>query len=214
MASVFDLSKDGLRPGKVRRLRSYFASAMARQMGSPAMHWCAWPRPSELLETAALTGTWKRGRWCAYLPRATAAVTRPISKSAVETDGRRRITMREYKDQNRQERLERAAKAKQEILEKFRSRPAADDPAVLARAAERKAIADAREAREKERDERKRKEAEERAQREAVEKAEREARERREAVEKVIRDAAEAAERKAERDRRYAARKARQAARR
>ena len=119
--------------------------------------------------------------------------------------------MREYKDQNRLERLERAAKARQEILDKFRSRPSADDPAVVARTAERKAIAQAREAREKERDERKRKEAEERAQREAIEKAEREARERREAVEKVIRDAAEAAERKAERDRRYAARKARQA---
>ena len=118
--------------------------------------------------------------------------------------------MREYKDQKRLERLERAAKAKQDILEKFRSRPAADDPAVLARAAERKATAQAREARQKERDERKRKEAEERAQREAIEKAEREARERREAVAKVIRDAAEAAERKAERDRRYAARKARQ----
>ena len=73
--------------------------------------------------------------------------------------------MREYKDQKRLERLERAAKAKQDILEKFRSRPAADDPAVLARAAERKAIAQAREARQKERDERKRKEAEERAQR-------------------------------------------------
>src|SRR5262245_9504473 len=126
----------------------------------------------------------------------------------------RRTAMREYKDQNRLERLERAAKAKQQILEKFRARPAADDPTVVARAAERKAIADAREARERERDERKRKQAEERAQRDAIEKAEREARELREAVEKVIRDAAEAAERKAERDRRYAARKARQATRR
>src|SRR5262245_49290070 len=126
----------------------------------------------------------------------------------------RRTVMREYKDQNRLERLERAAKAKQQILEKFRSRPAADDPAVVARAAERKAIAEAREARDKEREERKGKEANARAQPEAVERAEREARERREPVEKVIRDAAEAAERKAERDRRYAARKARQAARR
>ena len=69
--------------------------------------------------------------------------------------------MREYKDQNRLERLERAAKAKQEILEKFRARPPADDPAVLARAAERKAIAEARMLREQERAERKRKAREE-----------------------------------------------------
>ena len=79
------------------------------------------------------------------------------------------------------ERLARAAEARQKALEKFKARPAADDPAVIARAAERKAVAEAREARE-----------------------------RREAIEKVIRDSAEAAERKAERDRRYAARKARQ----
>src|SRR5262245_14797276 len=125
MPWAFDLSKDGLRPGKVRRACPFFAAATARQMGSPAMHRCAWPQASELLETAALTGTWKRGRWCAYLPQATAASARPISKSGVETDGLRRTAMREYKDQNRRERLERAAKAKQEILEKFRSRPAA-----------------------------------------------------------------------------------------
>ena len=71
--------------------------------------------------------------------------------------------MREYKDQNRNERLERASKARQEILDKFRARPKADDPAVMARAAERKAIADARDAREAERAERKAKEAAERA---------------------------------------------------
>jgi hypothetical protein len=138
-----------------------------------------------------------------------------VAKRNGDTDcDARRTAMREYKDQKRLERLDRAAKAKQQILEKFRARPPADDPTVVARAAERKAIAEARELREKERAERKRKEAEERAQREAIEKAERDARERREAIEKVIRDAAEAAERKAERDRRYAARKARQAARR
>jgi hypothetical protein len=121
--------------------------------------------------------------------------------------------MRGYKDQKLDERLARAAEARQKALEKFKARPGPDDPAVVARAAERKAIADAREEREKARAEVKAKEAAERAEREAKEKVERDAREKREAIEKVIRDAAEAAERKAERDRRYAARKARQAKR-
>ncbi len=116
-----------------------------------------------------------------------------------------------FKGQDLNERLERAAKARQAILEKFKSRPAADDPDVIKRREERLAIAEARKIREAEKAALKAKEAEERAAREAVEKVEREARERRAAVEKVIRDAAEAAERKAERDRKYAARKARQA---
>jgi len=171
----------------------------------------AWPKSAELLETRALT--WKK-RPLVSMARVVVALV-PVATCDGDPDcDARRTTMREYKDQNRLERLERAAKAKQQILEKFRARPPADDPAVLARLAERKAIAEARGRREKERAERKRIEAEERAQREAIEKAEREARERREAIEKVIRDAAEAAERKAERDRRYAARKARQAGRR
>lgn len=115
-----------------------------------------------------------------------------------------------YKDQKLDERLARAAEARQKALEKFKARPGPDDPAVIARAAERKAIAEAREVRTREREAIKAKEAAERAEREAIEKVEREARERREAIEKVIRDSAEAAERKADRDRRYAARKARQ----
>ena len=115
-----------------------------------------------------------------------------------------------YKDQKLEDRLARAAEARQKALEKFKARPGPDDPEVLKRAAERKAIAEAREVRAKERAAIKAKEAAERAEREAKEKIEREARERREAVEKVIRDAAEAAERKADRDRRYAARKSRQ----
>ena len=106
-----------------------------------------------------------------------------------------------FKGQDLNERLERAAKARQAILEKFKSRPAADDPEVVKRREERLAIAEARKIRDAEKAERKAKEAEERAAREAIEKVEREARERRAAVEKVIRDAAEAAERKAERDR-------------
>lgn len=122
--------------------------------------------------------------------------------------------MRDFKDQNLNERLERAAKAKQALLEKFRSRPPQDDPEMIKRREERLAIAAAREERAAARQVLKAKEAEERAAREAIEKVEREARERREAVEKVIRDSAEAAERKADRDRRYAARKARQSGKR
>jgi hypothetical protein len=118
--------------------------------------------------------------------------------------------MNGYKDQNLNERLERAAKAKQDALAKFKARPPADDPAEVKRREERISIAAAREVRAAERQALKQKEAEERAAREAIEKVEREARERREAVAKVIRDAAEAADRKAERDRRYASRKARQ----
>ena len=118
--------------------------------------------------------------------------------------------MRPIKEQNLNERLERAAKARQAILEKFKSRPAADDPEVVKRRAEREAIAEARQLRDAERAEHKAKEAAELAVREAQQKAEQEVRDRRAAVEKVIRDAADAAERKADRDRRYAARKARQ----
>ncbi len=40
-----------------------------------------------------------------------------------------------------------SAAAKKALLEKFKAKPAADDPAVLARAAERRAIAEAREVR-------------------------------------------------------------------
>jgi hypothetical protein len=118
--------------------------------------------------------------------------------------------MRGYKDQKLEDRLARAAEARQKALEKFKARPGADDPEVIKRRQEREAIAAARAVREAERKALKEKEAAERAEREAKEKVEREAREKREAIEKVIRDAAEAAERKAERDRRYAARKARQ----
>src|SRR5262249_51817053 len=113
----------------------------------------------------------------------------------------RKEAMRGFKDQNLNERLERAAKARQQVLEKFKARPAADDPDVVKRREEREAIAEARKVRDAERAERKAKEAAEQAERDAKEKVEREARERREAIERVIRENAEAAERKAERDR-------------
>lgn len=121
--------------------------------------------------------------------------------------------MKGYKEKTFSDRLSAAASARQSALERFRSQPGPDDPAVIKRREERMAIAAARAAREAERRAIREAEAAVRAEQEAKERAEREARERREAIEKVIRDAAEAAERKAARDARYAARKARQAKR-
>src|SRR5262245_26979757 len=118
--------------------------------------------------------------------------------------------MKGFKEKTFADRLQEASDARKAALERFRSRPTADDPEVIKRRQERLAIAAAREARDAERRAVKETEAAARAEREAVERAEREARERREAIEKVIRDAADAAERKAARDARYAARKARQ----
>jgi hypothetical protein len=118
--------------------------------------------------------------------------------------------MKGYKEKTFSDRLSEAATARQSALERFRSRPSADDPDVVKRREERLAMVQAREARAAERKVAKEAEAAARAEREAIEKIEREARERREAVEKLIRDSAEAAERKKERDARYAARKARQ----
>jgi hypothetical protein len=117
--------------------------------------------------------------------------------------------MKGYKEKTLGDRLSESASARQAALERFRARPAADDPAVVKRREERSALAREREARSAERRVAKEAEAVARAEREAVEKVEREARERRDAVEKLIRDSADAAERKRERDARYAARKAR-----
>ena len=105
-----------------------------------------------------------------------------------------------------------AADAKKALLERFKSRPPADDPQVLARAAERRAIQEARDIRVAERN---RLKAEEEARRlqedearkaaEAAAAAEAEAR----AAEQARRDEEIRAERKAARDAKYAARKAR-----
>lgn len=106
---------------------------------------------------------------------------------------------------NFDDRLSAAAAAKQALLERFRARPAPDDPAEIARQAALKAIADAREARAAERRAAKEAElariaAEEAALKAAAEQAAKEAR---------ARAAAEEAARKAARDAKYAARKAR-----
>src|SRR5258706_9385675 len=55
--------------------------------------------------------------------------------------------MKKFKDQRFTERLSRAATARQANLERFRSRPAEDDPVVVAQRAARTATAVAREAR-------------------------------------------------------------------
>ena len=69
-----------------------------------------------------------------------------------------------FKEPNYADRQKAAAEARQKILEKFRARPGADDPAVQAREAERVAIAanrvKAKEAREAEKAEKNRREAE------------------------------------------------------
>ena len=106
---------------------------------------------------------------------------------------------------NFDDRLSAAAAAKQALLERFRARPSADDPAVIAQQANLKAVADARDARAAER--RAAKEAE--AARVAAEQAARRAQDQAAAAEAKARAAAVEAERKAARDARYAARKAR-----
>lgn len=110
-----------------------------------------------------------------------------------------------------------AAEAKKKLLEKFKAAPAPDDPEMVAKRAEREALAAAREER---RAERERVKLEEQARKEAEAAAAAEAAYREENAEKIARDEAEksritravadAATMKAERDRRYAARKARQ----
>lgn len=128
-----------------------------------------------------------------------------------------------YKEKDFSERRNAAIEAKQALLAKFKSKPAADDPEVIKRQQERRAILEAREKREAERERQK----QERLAREAVEKAEREAaaeaarlaaeeearleaaRQQAEETARIAAALAEEAERKAKRDARYAARKSR-----
>ena len=111
-------------------------------------------------------------------------------------------------DDDFNERLSTAAKAKQALLEKFRARPKADDPAAAERHAARLAISLARDARIAERKAAREAEAA-RLQAEAIRQA------AEDAARKVTAEAertvlALEAERKAARDARYAGRKARQ----
>jgi uncharacterized protein DUF6481 len=106
---------------------------------------------------------------------------------------------------NFDDRLSAAAAAKQALLERFRARPSADDPAEIARQDALKAISDARDARAAER--KAAKEAE--AARVAAELAAQRVQAQIAAAEAKARTLASEAERKAARDARYAARKAR-----
>jgi hypothetical protein len=106
---------------------------------------------------------------------------------------------------NFDDRISAAAAAKQALLERFRAKPAAGDPAWVERQAALQAIADARDARAAER--KAAKDAE--AARVAAEQAARRAQEQTAAAEAKVRAAALETERKAARDAKYAARKAR-----
>jgi hypothetical protein len=128
-----------------------------------------------------------------------------------------------YREQDIFERRNTANEAKRALLERFKAKPAEDDPQVQARRAERQAILEAREKRnaekEKLKQERLAREAIERAEREAAETAARLAAEEAASAEAKAKEAEEMdrisrllsdeAERKAKRDARYAARKAR-----
>ncbi|TIV63370.1 MAG: hypothetical protein E5V86_18995 [Mesorhizobium sp.] len=128
-----------------------------------------------------------------------------------------------YREKDIFERRNAANEAKKALLARFKAKPAADDPAVLARQAERKAILEARAIREAEKarlkQEKLAREAAEKAERDAAAEAARIAAEEAAAAEAKIREAEEAeriafeladeAARKAKRDARYAARKAR-----
>jgi Family of unknown function (DUF6481) len=114
-----------------------------------------------------------------------------------------------FKSKGFSDRLNHAASAKKAALEKFRARPAMDDPAVVERREARLAASVAREARLAERAEARRADEARKAAEMAAAEAERIAREEREAIESAEREVALEAERKASRDARYAARKAR-----
>ncbi|KAB1071606.1 DUF6481 family protein [Methylobacterium planeticum] len=117
--------------------------------------------------------------------------------------------MSQFKENQLVDRLETAAKAREALLARFRARPPADDPVLLARQAERRAVIQAREVRANEREKlrladeaRLKAETEARREQEAAEIA-------RIAAEKLEKQAALAAEQKLARDARFAARKAR-----
>ena len=126
-----------------------------------------------------------------------------------------------YRDQSFAERRDAANSAKKALLERFKSKPAPDDPAVAAKQAERKAILEARAVREAEKarlkQERLAREAEERARlaeeaeaariKAEAEEVEREKQRVKEEEERLTAQLALEAAAKAKRDARYAARK-------
>lgn len=113
---------------------------------------------------------------------------------------------------NFDDRRKNSASAKQMLLEKFKARPPADDPDMVAKAQARAAIARARDERTREREAARiaaeKKAAEEKRTREEAELAAQIAREEEETRLAAERKAIDLAEKKAQRDARYAARKA------
>ena len=128
---------------------------------------------------------------------------RPNPIPITDNESSKASSMSGFKEPGFADRQKAAMRARQDILNKFRAQPGADDPAVQARAAERAEIAErrtkAKEAREAEKAEQKRRDAEA-----AAAEAARIAREK---EEEAARQAAIEAEQKAKRDARYAARK-------
>lgn len=116
--------------------------------------------------------------------------------------------MRSFKDKSLTDRLADQATAKQALLRKLKARPGPDDPAVIARAAERKAIVEAREQRAAAKAAAAEQARIEQIAREAAEKVAREAAEEQAYQERIAREAALEEEKKRARDERYAARKA------
>lgn len=106
------------------------------------------------------------------------------------------------------ERRSDAAAAKKAMLHKLKSMPGPDDPAVIARRAERKAIAEAREARVAAKVAAAEQARIEQAAREAAEAAERELAATQAELERIAQEAALEEQKKRARDERYAARKA------
>ena len=113
---------------------------------------------------------------------------------------------------NFDDRRKNSASAKQMLLEKFKARPPADDPEMIAKAQARAEIARARDERAREREAARiaaeKQAAEEKRAREEAELAAQIAREEEEARLAAERKAIDLAEKKAQRDARYAARKA------
>jgi Family of unknown function (DUF6481) len=118
--------------------------------------------------------------------------------------------MKGYKEKSFTDRLNSAAKARDESLRFYRAQPGADDPGVIARKAARQALETARNARIAERNAAKLAAQALVAAEAARLKTEREAQAVVDAVQRAERDAALAVAQKAARDARYAARKARQ----
>lgn len=117
--------------------------------------------------------------------------------------------MNPFKSDQLVDRLEATAKARQANLARFRARPAADDPVVLARQAARRAVVQALDVRMTEREATRLAAKAEREAEALAAEAQAAAERARQAAEQAERQVALAAEQKAARDARFAARKAR-----